>query len=116
MLAISLIKPVCLWEPLACSQQESSNVGGIWNVLQVLVVGDLNIAASQSDVHSGCNWDEMYSPAEKAVLHALLSELTDTWRLLHPNTENAFTVWDEKTNARPFNRVSAVVQSSANRV
>ena len=84
---------------------------------QVILVGDLNIAASQQDVHGGCDFSQMYSPEEKAALQALLGDLTDTWRLQHPETTDAFTVWDEKTNARFSNRVwtcvNAVEQSCA---
>ena len=41
--------------------------------LQIILVGDLNMAASEMDVHSGCDYEAMYSPAEKAVLHDLLA-------------------------------------------
>ncbi|KAK9805387.1 hypothetical protein WJX73_010257 [Symbiochloris irregularis] len=71
---------------------------------QVILVGDLNIAASKQDVHAGCDYDLMYSLEEKRELQDLLQDLTDTWRLQHPDTENVFTVWDEKTNARFSNR------------
>jgi exonuclease III len=30
---------------------------------------------------------------------------TDTWRHLHPNTADMFSVWEERTSARAFNVV-----------
>ena len=74
-------------------------------VLQVIIVGDLNVAASQADVHKKLNYERMYSKAEKEALQALLRDYTDVWRQLHPEVDNIFTVWDEKTSARVFNEV-----------
>ncbi len=73
--------------------------------LQVIIVGDLNVAASQADVHRKLNYERMYSRAEKEALQALLRDYTDVWRQLHPDVEDIFTVWDEKTSARVFNEV-----------
>ncbi|KAK9908864.1 hypothetical protein WJX75_003939 [Coccomyxa subellipsoidea] len=70
---------------------------------QVIIVGDLNIAASQKDVHSKLDYNRMYSQEEKALLHSLLHDYTDIWRLRHPDETSTFTVWDEKTSARAFN-------------
>ncbi|KAK9846503.1 hypothetical protein WJX81_005404 [Elliptochloris bilobata] len=70
---------------------------------QVIVVGDLNVAASQRDVHAKLSWEDMYGAEEKAGLAALLRALPDVWRLRHPDVSNAFTVWDEKTSARMVN-------------
>lgn len=75
---------------------------------QVILMGDLNVAASELDVHGGCDYASMYSPAEKSVMQALLAELIDSWRLQHPDTRDTFTVWDERTNARAFNKVRPV--------
>ena len=71
----------------------------------MLLVGDLNIAAAQQDVHDKLDREQMYPQAEKDLFASLLTELTDVWRKLHPDTVNAFTVWDERTNARAFNEV-----------
>lgn len=71
----------------------------------MLLVGDLNIAAGQQDVHDKLDREQMYPTAEKELFASLLTELTDVWRKLHPDTVNAFTVWDERTNARAFNEV-----------
>lgn len=77
--------------------------------LQVIIVGDLNIAAEARDVHSALNWHTMYHPSELTALHDLMgpagSDCCDTWRHLHPHTQDIFTVWNEKTSARAFNVV-----------
>ncbi len=58
-------------------------------------MGDLNVAASQRDVHAKLCWADMYGDDEKAEMAALLRLLPDVWRLRHPDTVDAFT-------ARPF--------------
>lgn len=68
-----------------------------------MIVGDLNVAASQQDVHAKLSWDAMYGPEEKALMAQLLGSFRDVWRLRHPDVTDAFTVWDEKTSARVFN-------------
>jgi len=55
------------------------------------VVGDLNVAASQRDVHAKLCWADMYGDDEKAEMAALLRLLPDVWRLRHPATTDAFT-------------------------
>ena len=35
---------------------------------------------------------------------ALIDDFPDAWRRLHPEDRGKFTVWDMKTNGRPFNR------------
>ncbi len=82
-------------------------------VVQVIIVGDLNVAASQADVHKKYSYDRMYSAAEKEALQALLNDYTDIWRRLHPDADSVFTVWDEKTSARVFNEVDLVQPSPA---
>ncbi|KAL3131300.1 minichromosome maintenance- protein [Trebouxia sp. C0009 RCD-2024] len=72
------------------------------------MVGDLNMAASQQDVHAKLDRQAMYSAQEKELFAAILADFTDIWRLQHPITTNSFTVWDEKTNARAFNEVCVV--------
>ncbi len=76
---------------------------------QVMIVGDLNIAASARDVHPSMDWGKMYHPEEIAAFRALLSGLTDVWRLQNPDATDCFTVWDEKTSARSVNRVRQAV-------
>ena len=81
--------------------------------LQVIIVGDLNVAATQADVHKKYCYERMYSTAEKEALQALLTDYTDIWRRLHPDVEGVFTVWDEKTSARVFNEVNLPQAPSA---
>jgi exonuclease III len=74
--------------------------------LQVIAVGDFNIASEPCDVHSTITWDTLYAQSELRALHQLTSTLEDSWRRLHPQQEGVYTVWDEKTSARAFNVVS----------
>ncbi len=72
-------------------------------------MGDLNIAASQQDVHKGMSYEHMYDPEEKGLLKGLLESYTDIWRKLHPEKDDQFSVWDERTNKRPFNEAGPVL-------
>lgn len=77
----------------------------IGDLFQVLLVGDFNIAATQQDVHDKLDREAMYPQHEKELFDSILAMFTDVWRKLHPDTTDAFTVWDEKTSARAFNEV-----------
>lgn len=55
------------------------------------------------------NYDEMYSAEERGAMLALLGPYTDVWRRLHPGVADVYTVWDEYTGARAFNRVGGWV-------
>jgi exonuclease III len=44
----------------------------------VVVVGDLNVAASRRDVHSAITWDGLYAAAELQALHDLLAAAPTT--------------------------------------
>lgn len=72
---------------------------------EILLCGDLNLAAAQVDIHS-CygSIEEFYSPEERAVMAQLTTEYCDVWRKLHPDKKDVFTCWDQKTSARPFNQ------------
>jgi len=70
---------------------------------EVMIVGDLNIAASQKDVHHFFNHDTWYTPEELAALKRLTSRYTDVWRELHPEEDNTFTCWDEYRQRRAPN-------------
>lgn len=76
---------------------------------QVILVGDFNIAAERRDVHKAINWDNLYDPSELQALQAITGQqgcnCTDMWRQLHPNTADAYTVWQERTQSRAFNVV-----------
>jgi exonuclease III len=75
-------------------------------------VGDFYIATEKRDVHDALSWETMYDPSELQALQALMgpdgSNCKDTWRLLHPQTDGVYTVWDEKTSARAFNVVGVL--------
>lgn len=73
--------------------------------LQVIIVGDLNIAASAKDVHPKFSYEAIYTSEERGALQALMTDLTDVWRLRHPEEASTFTVWEERTSARAFNEV-----------
>lgn len=73
------------------SREHNEDVPTNITAAQVVVVGDLNAAASQRDVHAKLCWDDMYGAEEKAELAALLRALPDVWRLRHPDATNAFT-------------------------
>ena len=68
-------------------------------------MGDLNIAASAKDVHPKFSYEAIYTPEERGALQALTADLTDVWRLRHPEEASTFTVWEERTSARAFNEV-----------
>lgn len=70
---------------------------------EVIIVGDLNVAATQKDCHHLIKHEKCYNAEELALLSALTSRYTDVWRRLHPNEDNQFTVWDEYTSARLSN-------------
>ncbi|KAK9857620.1 hypothetical protein WJX84_007343 [Apatococcus fuscideae] len=70
---------------------------------QVIVVGDLNIAAGPNDVHPTFDYERIYTADERGALHALMGDLSDVWRLQHPEEASVFTVWEERTSARAFN-------------
>lgn len=69
------------------------------------MVGDFNVAMEHRDVHSCFKIDEIYVEQEIASMRKLFRSLMDTWRTLHPNESNVFTVWDERKNRRETNQV-----------
>ncbi len=71
----------------------------------------MNIAATQQDVHDKLDREAMYPKHEKELFDSILAEFTDVWRKLHPDSVNAFTVWDEKTSARAFNEVAVCLST-----
>uniref|UniRef100_A0A1D2AEL1 DNA-(apurinic or apyrimidinic site) endonuclease n=1 Tax=Auxenochlorella protothecoides TaxID=3075 RepID=A0A1D2AEL1_AUXPR len=74
---------------------------------QVILVGDFNVVATPADVHASMPFDDLYAPEELAALHALTegpAAYVDVWRRLHLGVADVYTVWDERTSARAFNR------------
>lgn len=59
---------------------------------QVVIVGDLNIAASPLDVHPVIGYENLYCEEEKRLLALLLADYCDAWRQLHPGVSNQYTV------------------------
>ncbi len=50
---------------------------------------------------------DAYNAEELAEMRGLIAAYPDAWRQLHPREKMRYTVWDEKTNARAFNKVSS---------
>lgn len=71
----------------------------------MILVGDLNVAASTKDCHPSIGWSRMYHKEELAIMHSILWQYTDMWRKQNPHTTDVYTVWDEKTFARSVNKV-----------
>ncbi|GAX84278.1 hypothetical protein CEUSTIGMA_g11700.t1 [Chlamydomonas eustigma] len=71
---------------------------------KVLIVGDLNIAMTPMDVHPSIQHEGLYSSQELSVMKELTTDYIDVWRKLHPDTQDQFTVWDERTESRATNR------------
>lgn len=73
-------------------------------------MGDFNIAASQKDVYDKLDREAMYPNNVKDLFASILANFKDVWRELHPDTIDAYTVWDEKTSARAFNEVTDLLK------
>lgn len=93
------------------SQWSGSSNGRYSYLLQVILVGDMNIAASPKDVHPSIDWARLYHPEELDALRSFLRDYTDVWRLQNPDAADVFTVWDEKSSARAFNKVCTGTQT-----
>ena len=70
---------------------------------QVIIVGDLNLAAEPRDVHSSYVFEDLFGAEERAAMAGLLRRYEDVWRRLHPDDTATYSFWDEKTSARPYN-------------
>jgi exodeoxyribonuclease III len=70
---------------------------------QVVVVGDLNVARSELDVHNPKNKKKSagFTDQERESFERLLSEtkLVDVWRQLHPS-DRGYTYWSYMGKAR----------------
>ncbi|KAH7431767.1 hypothetical protein KP509_08G065600 [Ceratopteris richardii] len=69
----------------------------------IVVVGDLNVAHKDKDVYRKWNIRDIYTAEEINFMDALLTEYVDLFRYFHPNEEDAFSVWDQKKEARIHN-------------
>eukprot|EP00850_Spirogloea_muscicola_P020543 SM000219S06688 [mRNA] locus=s219:164970:167412:+ [translate_table: standard] len=70
----------------------------------VVVVGDLNIAHKDIDVHHQWHVKDIHSTGERAWLESLLHKYVDLYRHFYPEVSNVFTVWDQRTDARTENK------------
>eukprot|EP00850_Spirogloea_muscicola_P013603 SM000093S24414 [mRNA] locus=s93:149864:152177:- [translate_table: standard] len=70
----------------------------------VVVVGDLNIAHKDIDVHHQWHVKDIYSTGERVWLESMLHKYVDLYRHFHPEVSNVFTVWDQRTDARTENK------------
>eukprot|EP00850_Spirogloea_muscicola_P018560 SM000171S03249 [mRNA] locus=s171:197766:199857:- [translate_table: standard] len=70
----------------------------------VVVVGDLNIAHKDIDVHHQWHVKDIYSTGERAWLESMLHKYVDLYRHFHPEVSNVFSVWDQRTDARTENK------------
>ena len=77
----------------------------------MILVGDMNIAASTKDVHPALHWARMYHKEELSIMQAILSQYTDVWRKQNPGVTDCYTVWDEKTFSRSVNKASSSLGS-----
>ena len=75
---------------------------------EIMLVGDFNVCSDERDVHPNISLRETYSKEEQDAFNALLFNsrlrMLDTWRHLHPDKKEVYTVWNEKTSARAFNQ------------
>ncbi|CAI5462856.1 unnamed protein product [Closterium sp. Yama58-4] len=73
----------------------------------VVVVGDINISHRDIDVFHQWRVAHIYCPAELHWLEALFGSpgapYVDLFRHFHPTAAGAFTVWDQRTDARSRN-------------
>ncbi|CAI5513404.1 unnamed protein product [Closterium sp. Naga37s-1] len=73
----------------------------------VVVVGDVNISHRDIDVFHQWRVSHIYCPAELQWLDALFGSpgapYVDLFRHFHPTAAGAFTVWDQRTDARSRN-------------
>lgn len=74
----------------------------------VLVVGDLNVARRNIDVHDPDTVSKYagFSKEERTSFEDLLETagLVDAFRMLYPDHANKYTFWDYRTRARQRNR------------
>ncbi|MCO5593298.1 hypothetical protein L7F22_047306 [Adiantum nelumboides] len=69
----------------------------------IILVGDLNVPHKDKDVHRRWNIREIYSAEEIGFMDILFDKYVDLFRNFHPNDEDVFSVWDQKTEARIHN-------------
>ena len=72
---------------------------------EVVLVGDFNACFDARDVHALIGIENAFLPCELDALRAFTSHgFVDAYRRLHPDVTNVYTCFDQKTNARQYNR------------
>ncbi len=72
---------------------------------EVVLVGDFNACFDARDVHSLIGMENAFLPCELDALRAFTAcGFVDVYRQLHPDVSNVYTCFDQKTNARLYNR------------
>ncbi len=72
---------------------------------EVVLVGDFNACFDARDVHSLIGIENAFLPCELDALRAFTAcGFVDVYRQLHPDESNVYTCFDQKTNARLYNR------------
>ena len=75
----------------------------------VILCGDFNVAINDKDIYEGSKWVEIYSEGYQATerehfLNIIGLGFTDSFRLLHPETEQVFSWWSNRRNKRDENK------------
>ena len=72
---------------------------------EVVLVGDFNACFDARDVHSLIGVENAFLPCELDALRGFTAcGFVDVYRQLHPDVSNVYTCFDQKTNARLYNR------------
>eukprot|EP00897_Mesotaenium_endlicherianum_P003466 jgi/Mesen1/3147/ME000184S02212 len=69
----------------------------------VILVGDLNVSYRQADVFHQWRLEDIFGPEELRWFHELLEEYVDLFHHLHPDAQDVFSVWNQKTSGRIHN-------------
>ncbi len=72
---------------------------------EVVLVGDFNACFDARDVHALIGIENAFLPCELDALRGFTARgFVDVYRALHPDVSNVYTCFDQKTNARLYNR------------
>jgi exonuclease III len=72
---------------------------------EVILVGDFNSCFDARDVHPSIGLEHAFLQCELDALRAFTDKgFVDVYRDLHPEAHRAYTCFDQKTNARLYNR------------
>jgi exodeoxyribonuclease-3 len=92
-----------VWDPAFCTF-----VAQLQQTKPVIVVGDLNCAHTEIDIHAPHKNYHLagFTPAERNNFSQLLdkTQLCDSFRLLQPDERDAYTYWSYRHYARTHNR------------